>query len=384
MNKYGKGTFGFDLQYLTGIDSPVILISDDNQAQIIVSAKYQGKVFTSTVEGPEGKSLGFLNYKVFESDVINEHISAYGGENRLWLGPEGGCFSIFFKQGVKQIYDNWYTPEPLDVDPWSVVAETKESVAMEKELEVNNYLGNCLHLKVYRKVQLIKPLEIKVMLGIIPHEKVKMVAYTTENTLTNLNDFAWTRETGTICIWMLDMFNTAPGSLTIVPYTVGDEKVLGVVATSNYFGEIPADRYKERGNGMVFLKTDGNYRSKIGMNVKRTKAIAGNYDPVSKHLIVATFNVDRNGIYLNQEWNPDKNPMEGDVMNAYNDGPLEDGSIMGPFLEIESASPAAFLNPDETLCHHHNVYHFVGEDLYLTAITETLFGVSIEELKTIF
>jgi hypothetical protein len=183
---------------------------------------------------------------------------------------------------------------------------------------------------------------------------------------------------------MLDMFNTAPGALTFVPYITGDEKELGIVATSNYFGEIPADRYKDNKTGVVFLKTDGKYRSKIGLNARRTKAIAGNYDPASKHLTVATFDVDKNAVYLNQEWNPGKNPMIGDVLNAYNDGPLEDGSIMGPFLELESDSPAALLAPNETLRHHHNVFHFVGEDADLSVITESLFGISIMELKTIF
>jgi hypothetical protein len=384
MNEYEKGTFGFDLQYLGKTDSPIVLTSKDNQAQIIVSAKYQGKVFTSTAEGLEGKSLGYLNYKVFESDEINEHMNGYGGENRLWLGPEGGRFSIFFKPGTRQVYDNWLTPKPFDIEPWSVTEKKRQSVTMEKEMEVDNYQGSRLHLKISRKIRLIEPFDIKNLLGITPHEKLKTVAYTTENGIANLNDFAWTKETGTICIWILDMFNTAPDALTIIPYTIGDEKELGIIATSDYFGEIPADRYKVKENGLVFLKTDGKYRSKTGLNVKRTKAIAGNYDPASRHLTIATFNVDRHAIYLNQEWNPDKDPLTGDALNAYNDGPLDDGSIMGPFLELESASPAAFLASGKSLYHHHNVYHFTGDDAYLSAITETLFGISIQKITTIF
>jgi hypothetical protein len=384
MNEYEKGTFGYDLQYLTKTDSPIVLTSNDKRAQIIVSAKYQAKVFTSTAEGTEGKSLGFLNYKVFESNEINEHMNGYGGENRLWIGPEGGSFSVFFKPGAEQVYDNWFTPPPIDTEPWSIVEQQKKSVAMEKEMQVSNYLGSRLHLKVHRRVQLLEASDIQDALGVAPDKKVKTVAYTTDNSLTNLNDYAWTRETGTICIWMLDMFNTAPGALTFVPYNVGDEKELGIVATSNYFGEIPSDRYKEWDNGLVFLKTDGKYRSKIGLNVKRTKSMAANYDPASKHLTITTFDVDPKAVYLNQEWNPGKDPMIGDALNAYNDGPLDDGSIMGPFLELESDSPAALLAPNETLHHHHNVFHFVGEDADLSAITQTLFGISIEELKTVF
>lgn len=383
MEAYEKGTFGYDLQYLSEKDSLVVLSNDDNLAQVIVSPKYQAKVFTSTAAGKEGKSLGYLNYNALDSKEINEHMNGYGGENRFWLGPEGGRYSVFFKPGTEQVYDNWHTPKPIDIEPWDVVSSNKESVALKKEMEVTNYLGNNLRLNVERRINLLSAHDIQAALGINPGNNVKSVAYATQNRITNLNDFAWTTETGTICIWMLDMFNTAPRSLTIVPFNVGDEKTLGKIATTDYFGEIPTDRLKIK-EGVLFLKTDGKCRNKLGMNVLRTVAIAGNYDPDSKRLTVTTFNTNPNGIYLNQEWNPDKDPLVGDALNAYNDGPLEDGSIMGPFLEVESASPAAFLKPGEALQHNHNVFHFVGEETDLTPITEALFGISIEEIKAVF
>lgn len=384
MRPFEKGSFGYDLQYLSQKDNNIVLLSsDDNQSQIILSAKYQGKVFTSTANGPEGKSLGFLNYKALDATEINEHMNGYGGENRFWLGPEGGKYSVFFAPATEQVFDNWHTPKALDIEPWTITSSRKKSVALEKEMSVSNYLGNKLRLKIERKVKLLEASDIKAILGLTPGSKVKSVAYATENSITNLNDFAWTKETGTICIWMLDMFNTAPKSLTFVPFNKGEEKKMGIVATTDYFGEIPADRFKIK-NDLAFLKTDGNCRNKIGMNAQRTKAIAGNYDPDSKRLTITTFDVDPEATYLNQEWNPKKNPLIGDALNAYNDGPLEDGSIMGPFLELESCSPAAFIGPKESLQHNHNVFHFVGEESELTLITEKLTGISIEELKAIF
>jgi hypothetical protein len=171
--------------------------------------------------------------------------------------------------------------------------------------------------------------EITSKLDIQLPKDVNVVAYSTDNKITNKNDFEWTEKTGTICIWMLDMFNPSDSAVTIVPYISGEEAELGTVATTDYFGEIPADYLKVEDN-MLYLKTDGKHRSKIGMNPKRTKAIAGNYDPIANRLTIVTFDVEPNSIYLNQEWNPKKNPLTGDALNAYNDGPLEDGSIMGP------------------------------------------------------
>ncbi|MDD4589336.1 MAG: hypothetical protein PHG06_02740, partial [Parabacteroides sp.] len=244
-------------------------------------------------------------------------------------------------------------------------------------------VGKSLHFKIGREVSLLSKADIQSKLGIQFNDKVKVVAYATSNSITNLNDFAWTKETGTVCIWMLDMFNPSPKALTIIPFNIGDEKDLGKVVTTDYFGEIPVDRLKVKDH-VLYLKTDGKFRSKVGLNVMRTKAIAGNYDPDTKQLTVTTFDIDPKGIYLNQEWDPRKDPLVGDAQNAYNDGPLEDGSIMGPFFEMESASPAALLMPGETLYHTHNVFHFMGKENDLTLITKALLGVSIDDIKTVF
>src|SRR4051812_34307785 len=89
---YAKGTYGYDLDFLKKNDSVLVLKNADGLAQVIVSAKYQGKVFTSTADGLNGRSFGWINYKTFAADT-DSHMNAYGSEDRLWLGPEGGKFS---------------------------------------------------------------------------------------------------------------------------------------------------------------------------------------------------------------------------------------------------------------------------------------------------
>ena len=384
METFEKGTFGYDLDYLTPKDGSMIVLTGNNgDAQVIVSPKYQAKVFTSTAEGLSGKSLGFVNYKVFDSGVIDEHMNGYGGENRFWLGPEGGQFSVYFAPGSEQVYDNWHTPKPIDIEEWNVTAAGGNKVSLQKEMEVVNYQGTKLKLRVDRSVSLIESSQAASSLNLESDLNVKTVAYITDNAIVNLNDFEWTKETGTICIWILDMFIPAPNAVTIIPFNEGGEQELGKIVTSDYFGEIPSDRLKIQGN-TIYLKTDGKYRSKLGLNGKRTQAIAGNYDPDVKRLTVTTFEVEKDAIYLNQEWNPTKDPLIGDALNAYNDGPLDDGSIMGPFLELESVSPAAFLKPMQSLTHRHTVYHFIGEETDLNPITKKLFGVSIADIKSAF
>ncbi len=384
MDKHDKGTFGYDLDFLKKNDNNLIVLGgEDQQSIVLVSAKYQGKVFTSTANGKSGKSLGFVGYKAFEAKAHDEHMNAYGGENRFWLGPEGGRYSVYFEKGKRQAFENWHTPKPIDTETWDVVSSDAKQVTMKKEMTVANYQGYDLKLNVDRKVALVENDAIARSLGVTLNKNVNVVAYTTKNKITNLNDFEWTAQTGTICIWMLDMFIPGPNALTIIPFNQGEENELGVTATTDYFGEIPADRLKIS-DGIVYLKTDGNFRSKLGMNAKRTTAIAANYDPDLKHLVITTYDVDKNAVYLNQEWNPERDPLKGDAMNAYNDGPLEDGSIMGPFFELESVSPAAFLKPNASLNHQHTVYHFMGDEKDLSPVAEKLLGVSIEQIKSVF
>lgn len=382
--RYEKGTFGYDLTYLSGKDKDLIVLkSADEKAQVILSAKYQGKVFTSTANGLEANSHGFVNYNFFDRGVVDEHMNGFGGEDRFWLGPEGGKYSIYFEPGKEQVYDNWHTPKAIDIEQWKVSHITDKEAVFIKEMEQENYLGNLLNIGIERKVSLLSNHDIADKLQVDITEGVNGVAYETANKITNRNDFEWTPETGTVCIWMLDMFNPSEAAVTIIPYNAGNEKELGKVVTSDYFGEIPADRLKDD-NGVLYFKTDGKARGKLGMNARRTKSIAANYDPLARRLTIVTFDTDPDATYLNQEWNPDRDPLVGDALNAYNDGPLEDGSIMGPFLELESCSSAAFLKPGESLSHRHNVFHFTGDEVALSPIAQKLLGVSLEKISNIF
>ncbi len=91
-------SFGEDLRFLQQHDSVILLRRD--AAEVLVSPKYQGKVFTSTAGGEDGPSFGWIHYKAFDGP-LDPHMNAYGGENRLWLGPEGGRFSCSFRRAHK-------------------------------------------------------------------------------------------------------------------------------------------------------------------------------------------------------------------------------------------------------------------------------------------
>lgn len=379
MNSNQKGSFGYDVRFLQSKDSGLIILkSSDSTAQIIISPKYQAKVFTSTADGFDGKSFGWVNYNAF--DKTDAHMNGYGGEDRLWLGPEGGKFSLFFKPGVKQEFNDWHTPAPLDTDVWTLVSNDGKKVSMSKDMNLQNYTGTQLQMKVQRDVELMDVADINNLLGISTGSNVKSVGFKTVNSITNTGDTAWDEKTGAPCTWNLDMFSPSEKCTIVIPYL---NEGTGKVATTDYFGKIPDDRIKWN-NGILYFKADGKSRGKMGVPPARAKNVAGSYDAVNNVLTLTKFDINSNGKYLNQEWRTDRDPYSGDAMNAYNDGPLEDGSQMGPFYEIESVSPAAFLKPGEKITHNHSVFHFTGDKSALSAIAKKVLGVSIDEIEKAF
>jgi hypothetical protein len=377
-----KGSFSYDLNFLQQHDSVIVLKNDSGRAQVIVSPKYQAKVFTSTAEGDSGLSFGWVNYKAFAGPP-DAHMNGYGGENRFWLGPEGGKFSVFFKPGVQQVFANWKTPAAVDTESWEVTEQTEKAVSMRKGMQLENYKGTLLQLQVDRRVEILGSGEVAQTAGISVPAGVKVVAYTTDNKITNTGKAAWDEHTGMPCIWILDMFKPSDETVIVVPFKKIDTASFGKAVTSDYFGRIAADRLKHT-EEVLYLRADGKSRGKLGVAPGYVKTVLGSYDAKNKVLTIIKYDVDSAAKYLGQRWNTTDAPFHGDAANVYNDGPLEDGSQMGPFYELESVSPAAFLQPGASLSHRQTVYHFTGDETVLDGIAKQLLGVSLADVKKAF
>lgn len=374
--------FSEDVSFLTQKDDDLVTLkTKDQNGQILVSPKYQGKVFTSTAKGEAGTSFGWINYDAFKGEK-DEHMNAYGGEDRLWLGSEGGPFSLFFKEGKDMEYDNWHTPAPYDTESWKLTSSSDKKAELSKDMELENYAGTDLKLNIQRDIEILEPKAIEDLLSISLTNTVSSVGFKTTNKLYNKNDFEWDKDTGAPVIWNLDMFTPSPETVIAVPYKTD---ATGKLATTDYFGEIPKDRiYNETIDGILFLKADGKSRDKFGVTPHRAKTVAGSYAPDKGVLTIILYDLDDSKPYLNQKWTTDEDPFEGDAVNAYNDGPLEDGSQMGPFYELESVSPAAFIKPDEHIIHTHSVFHFIGDEKDLEPIAEEVLGTSLDKIESVF
>jgi hypothetical protein len=373
--------YGYNVNFLKKYIN-VIELKRGNSAVAIVPG-WQGRVMTSTSEGVYGFSFGWINHKLISSGEALLHINPYGGEERLWLGPEGGQFSIFFKKGDEFIYEKWQTPAFLDTIPFSIIELSDSSVTFSHSCETENYSGTPFKLGIDRKITLLTEDQIMTETG-IDLKGINFVAYRSDNKLTNRGSVEWKKETGLLSIWMLGMFIPSPAVMVVIPVRQGDEKELGVAVNDNYFGKIADDRLKISGSN-VYFRADGKSRGKIGINPKRAMGIMGSYDFDNNILTLLYCKLpERQTEYVNSAWKIQDDPFSGDALNSYNDGPLEDGSQMGPFFELETSSPAAALKPGESLTHSQVTIHLTGNKNLLNKAAIKSLGVSLDDIEGIF
>jgi hypothetical protein len=213
---------------------------------------------------------------------------------------------------------------------------------------------------------------------------LNFVAFETVNTLQNEGDLQWNADNGFLSIWLLCMFNPSEEGVVLIPFKEGSKEDLGIKVTDDYFGKVPPERLIVKDN-ILFFKTDGKYRSKIGISPRRAKPYCGSYDPKNRVLTLLWYSQPAEPEkYVNSKWGQQDDPLSGDAVNSYNDGPADDGKVMGPFYEIESSSPAALLNSGEEITHTQRIFHISGDENELNEITEKLFNVSLNDIKTAF
>ncbi len=373
------GTFGYDLDFLSKYKDVIILGGKANSAKLILVKDYQGRVMTSTAGGTTGNSYGWINYDLIQSGETQLHMNPVGGEDRFWLGPEGGQYALYFKKGDPFDFDHWQTPALIDTEPFEIVDFDSTQAVFKKAANVTNYGGFNFTIDIRREIKLLNESEIQQAFG-ISMDHLRAVAFQSTNSMTNAGQEDWSRKNGLISIWILGMFIPSDQTVIALPHHgVRDSKAI----TDNYFGSIPSDRMM-RHDSLLLLKADGKYRGKVGIAPSIAKNVVGSYDAKKKILTLVKFDLKPTAAYVNSKWEAQKNPFEGDAVNSYNDGPVAAGSQLGPFYELESSSPAEELKSRETLTHHHVTLHLEGDEGALNRVAEKILGISLNRMQSSF
>lgn len=354
-----------------------VVVLDDGTARVAVVPQYQGRVMTSTFGGDEGPSLGWVNLPLIASGKHTPQFNAFGGAERFWLGPEGSQFSIFFDSGKSAEFPNWRVPAVIDTEAWSVAENDSSHVSFVKELRLTNQSGFVFDVRVGRTVRILDRNAVAQVVAADIPVSLDMVAYESENQLTNLGKEAWTESSGMLSIWILGMLPPGEKTRIVMPILSGP----GPAVNDDYFGKLPPNRLSVN-DRVVVMRADGKERGKIGIPRARARDVIGSWDPSLGVLTLAQFSlVPEKLAYVNAKWGPQPEPFAGDVANAYNDGPTPGGAALGPFYELESSSPAAALSPGDSLTHVHRTVHLRGERKALDVIAQKVLGVSLVDIE---
>ena len=375
-----KNTYAYASLFLQKHTNKLIELSTpDHQSKLLLSPDYQGRVMTSTASGDSGRSFGWINYDLIASPQKKKQFNPVGGEERFWLGPEGGQFSLYFKAGDTFNLAHWQVPPFIDITPFPGEAIAPDRAVFAQRASLTNYSGTPLEIGIEREVRLLNKTDLEQKLQTTIPANIKFVAFESTNTLSNLGNADWSRQTGLPSIWLLGMFTPSPQTTVIIPFN-GIPNAASHI-TSDYFGPVPPERLQIR-DSILYFTADGKHRSKIGLSPSIAKPIAASFDAANNILTIILPQVDSTAPYVNSKWELQKEPFKGDVINSYNDGPLPDGTQLGPFYEIESSSPALELKKGQKGAYRQTTCHFVGDMDALKQLAKTLLGVDLKDMTS--
>jgi hypothetical protein len=194
---------------------------------------------TSTTGGSDAPSFGWIGRAAIASGKRQPHMNVFGGEDRFWLGPEGGQFALYFRPGDPFDLDHWQVPEPFDWDTWDIAAQSATEVRFRKPMTLVNYSRTQMTVDVDRTVRLLSSEDVTRLLGASPGSAVRTVAFESSNTVTNAGNAEWKPETGLVSVWILGMFNPSTDTTIVLPYMPGPESSAVPSSTTRTSGKSP-------------------------------------------------------------------------------------------------------------------------------------------------
>ena len=368
----------------------VVELKGENGAVVAVCPDYQGRIMTSSLSGRDGASLGWINYDFIAAGQHSPAFNNYGGEDRFWLGPEGGQYGLWFQLEAKQIVRNWFTPPDLNTGAFRVESRDATRCRLARRVRVTNASEATFDVEIKRDLRLLGRGGFAEHFGPsaarpVQEGQARLVGFESANTATNVGPTPWEMKSGLVSIWTLGQFPAGDKSVIIVPYKPGSERELGPVVQSDYFGAVPPDRMQVTPAAVLF-RADGQFRAKLGVSAKRVRPVAGSIDLQTGVLTLVQFSLPddpANHFYVNNTWKmSQENAFAGDVFNTYNDGPAEPGvKALGSFYELETLSPTRPLAKGESLVHHHRTFHVQADPPVLATLVKEALGVDIEDIR---
>lgn len=354
-----------------------IVFTGEGGSKVLVSPRLQGRIMTTKVGSVE--SVGFVSVKTIEEGENHPNFNNFGGQDRLWLGPEAGQFGIYFEPGVELTRENWTVPADFDKGPFQVEKRNDGMALLTRDISVKNYSGTSFQVKAAREVGIILSGQMSKDLGVELPEGVSYAGSYSDNKITNTGDTKWDKEKGLVNIWILGQLEPGPKTVIIAPFKPGQGQPY---RDEPYFGKIPEDRLKLLENALL-LRADANKEGKVGIPQNRTTGIAGSFDFIQNLLVVVKFDVPKEAaLYANSSWEKKQaEPYSGDLFQTYNSNRSGTPDQRYAFYELESVSPSVELGPGESVRQRHETHCFQGDYVSLRGLAWKILAVDLDRVK---
>lgn len=367
----------------------VLLRGTRDPGTVVVAApSLVGRVLCTGIDGLEGETESYI----LPDEIRKGHRPSgpggtwnnFGGEERVWLAPEGGRFSLFFPEGEAQTMDTYTVPEPLNSTRFQTVegSESRDSVTCMASISLTSVRGTVYEIRMIRRVRLLEGSPFSMGYG----DRVRVVGFETSTTVFNAGDAAWTRETGAPAIWTLGQFKAGKRRIVVVPYRRGQTgSDQDAVSTENFRllnpgGTQGLTAYFRVDQQCVLFRVNGGAQTKLEFPHKTATGRIGAVDLAHPVLTIVESRVYPELDYVAGYALPySGDPYDGGASSSF---VLSRESTIPPFFEMESCSPALFLQPGESYEHVSRTYHIRGPLGPLRSICHRHLGTDWGVLET--
>ena len=365
-------------------NAPIVLEARTSSAALVIAPELVGRVMCSTFDRKQGQPNAWINQEAILKGKVDPVFNNFGGEERFWFAPEGGPFGLMFGR-EKWSFENYCVQEGMSRLGYLTVGCDDRSVLMQADMALENARGTSFQLRVDRRVSLLESCPYT---SEVPGP-LELVAFQSENIVTNVGDAPWDRKDGAPAMWCLGQFLEHPQLSVIVPVRSALDSPATPPTVDEYFkdfclnGSLPAGR-RANLDGVVLLKADGKVRCKVGIKKEQATGRLGSYNPNDNHLIIVDHDFYPELDYATGYWRAYDNAFEGDALSVYIDGPQEAGGPDGLSYELETMSPALFLRPGESFVYRNRTFHVRGRRELIGMICKRFLKAEIGQTEAFY
>ena len=327
------------LNYLAQKTS-VIELCDQWGGRVAVCPEWNGRILTSTYDGLEGDSFGYVNIQAIDTNSCED----FGGEDQWTISP------LIHSFAVESIKEN--------------------KAVLHRILQMTDANGMPAELNLSRTISMLNRRNIRnlfddTIADSLEQDNVSVVGFCTENTVQS-QEKAW------IACRMRGMFNASPNMVIIVAIPPQDcfeqepssETFPGDI---DYLGGAPHGRIRHLLHTLL-IRADGHGRCQTTIPFSAAPPVFGAVDIRFGTLTLWIFD--------------SPNDSEEDVVRIYNSGQTHPNELdWATYYEMNCFAAAKKLQPDHSFSYNQCTLHLGTDNHTLNHLIQHIFNVSLEDVS---